>query len=210
MVLEAERTRLRHARAVVEVEKRRAAAAQRREREVAAERARRSAPCAQCGLPDAAGLCPPCSYARRTDLLVQEAVDLAVAVRADLDDVEQLAQLTARCEADTRTLIAEVCRRRGGDEVWVAYAAQEVAEQVRDERRTAALRRLAGSEEAVAEADAAYEAALRQRPRDLQAADAAADDACRRTAGYLLRSRLGQLQVVRARAAAGRAHHRAA
>jgi hypothetical protein len=209
-VLEAERTRLRHARAVVEVEERRAVAAQRREREVAAERARRSAPCAECGLPDAAGLCPPCSYARRTDLLVQEAVDLAVAVRADLDDAEQVARLTARCEADTRTLIAEVCRRRGGDEVWVAYAAQEVAEQVCDERRAAALRRLAGSGEAVAEADAAYEAALRQRPRAFQAAEAAADDACRRTAGYLLRSRLGQLQVVRARVAAGRAHQRAA
>jgi hypothetical protein len=209
-VLEAERTRLRHARAVVEVEERRAVAAQRREREVAAELARRSAPCAECGLQDAAGLCPPCAYARRTDLLVQEAVDLAVAVRADLDDVEQVARLTARCEADTRTLIAQVCRRRGGDEVWVAYAAQEVAQQVCDERRAAALRRLAGSEEAVAEADAAYEAALRQRPRAFQAAEAAADDACRRTAGYLLRSRLGQLQVVRARAAAGWAHQRAA
>jgi hypothetical protein len=209
-VLEAERTRLRHARAVVEVEARRAAAAQRREREAAAERARRAAPCAECGLPDAAGLCPPCSYARRTELLVQEAVDLAVAVRADLDDVEQVAQLTARCEADTRTLIAEACQRRSGDETWAAYAAQEVAEQVRDERRATALRRLAGSEEAVAEADAAYEAALRRRPRALQAAEAAAEDACRRTVGYLLRSRLGQLQVVRARAAAGRTHHRAA
>ncbi|MEV7129705.1 hypothetical protein [Streptomyces sp. NPDC093260] len=209
-VLEAERTRLRHARAVVEVARRRAAAAQRREREVAAERARRSAPCAECGLPDAAGLCPPCSYARRTNLLVQEAVDLAVAVRADLNDVQQVAQLTARCEADTRTLIAEVCRRRGGDEVLVAYAAQEVAERVRDERRAAALRRLAESEEAMAEADAVYEAALRRCPRAVRGAEAAADDACRRAAGYLLRSRLGQLQVVRARAAAGRAHHEAA
>ncbi|WP_239146367.1 hypothetical protein [Streptomyces sp. SID10815] len=209
-VLEAERTRLRHARAVVEVARRLAAATQRREREVAAEQARRSTPCAECGLPDAAGLCPPCSYSRRTDLLVQEAVDLAVAVRADLNDVQQVAQLTARCEADTRTLIAEVCRRRGGDEVLVAYAAQEVAERVRDERRAAALRRLAESEEAMAEADAAYEAALRRRPRAVRAAEAAADDACRRAAGYLLRSRLGQLQVVRARAAAGRAHHEAA
>ena len=201
---EAERTRLRHARAVAEVEGRRAAAAQRRERAVAAERARQAAPCAECGLPDAAGLCPPCSYVRRTNLLVQEAVDLAVVVRADLDDVEQVVQLTARCEADTRTLITEACRRRGGDEAWAAYAAQEVAEQVRDERRAAALRRLTGSEEAVAEADAVYKAELRQRPRALQAAEAAADDACRRTAGYLLRSRLGHLQVVRARVAAGR------
>jgi hypothetical protein len=220
--LEAERTRRRHARAVVEVEGRRAAAARRREREEEAERVRRSAPCSGCGLPDAAGLCPPCSYARRTDLLVQEAVELAVAVRADLlvqeavelavavradlDDAEQVAQLTARCEADTRTLIADVCRRRGGDEVWTAYAAQEVAELVRDERRVAAVRRLMASEDAVAEADAAYEAALRKRPRDHRAAQAAADDACRRTADYLLRSRLGQLTVLRARMAASRPH----
>ncbi|AWT46830.1 MULTISPECIES: hypothetical protein [Streptomyces] len=209
-VLEAQRIRLRHSLAAVEVEGRRAAAARRREREMAAKAARRAAPCAECGLPDAAGLYPPCSYARRTGLLVQEAVDLAVAVRADLDDVEQVAQLTAQCEADTRTLIAEVCRRRGGDEAWVSYAAQEIAERIRDERRAAALRRLASSEEAVAEADAAYEAALRQRPRALQAAEAAAEAACRRAAGFLLRSQLGQLRVVRARAAAGRAHRRAA
>ncbi|MDL5205298.1 hypothetical protein [Streptomyces sp. ALI-76-A] len=205
-VLEAERTRRRHARAVVEVEGRRAAAERRRAWEEKVERARRSAPCSGCGLPDAAGLCPLCSYARRTDLLVREAVDLAVAVRADLDDAEQVAQLTARCEADTRTLIADVCRRRGGDEVWAAYAAQEVAERVRDERRVAAERRLMASEDAVAEADAAYEAALRQRPHEHQGAQAAADAACRRTAGYLLRSRLGQLTVLRARVAAGRSH----
>ncbi|SOF02741.1 hypothetical protein SAMN05446589_9927 [Streptomyces sp. OV198] len=157
------------------------------------------------------GLRRPCrSYARRMDLLVQEAVDLAVVGRADLDDAEQVAQLTARCEADTRTLIAEVCQRRGGGEVWAAYTAQEVAKQVRDERRAAALRRLTGSGEAVAEADAVYEAALRQHPRALHAAEAAADDACRRTASYLLRSRLGQLKVVRARAAAGQPRRGAA
>ncbi len=202
---EAERTRLRHARAVAEVAARRAAMARRRQREEEAEQARRSAPCATCGLPEAAGLCPPCSYARHTDAVVREAVDLAVVVRADLDDPEQVARLTARCEADTRALITQVCRRRGGDEVWAAYAAQEIAEQVRDERRAAALRRLTASEDAVAEADAAYDAALRQRPRALQAAEAAADDAGRRAAGYLLRSRLGQLPAIRARAGAGRA-----
>ncbi len=205
-----EQARVRQVREVAEVSARRAAVERRREREAEAELARRSAPCSGCGLPDAAGLCPACSYVRRTDLLVQEAVDLAVVVRADLEDAEQVAQLAGRCEADTRTLIAEVSRRRGGDEVWAAYVAQEVAEQVRDGRRAAALRHLAGSGEAVAEADAVYEAALRQHPRAFHAAEAAADDACRRTAGYLLRSRLGQLQVARARAAAGRARRAAA
>jgi hypothetical protein len=77
---------------------------------------------------------------------------------------------------------------------------------VRDERRVAAVRRLMASEDAVAEADAAYEAALCQRPRDHRAAQAAADDACRRTAGYLLRSRHGQLTVLHMRAAVGRSH----
>ncbi|QDN64282.1 hypothetical protein [Streptomyces sp. S1D4-14] len=205
-----EQARIRQVREVAEVAARRAAVERRREREAEVEQARQSAPCSGCGLPDAAGLCPACSYARRMDLLVEEAVDLAVVVRADLDDAEQVAQLTARCEADTRTLIAEVCQRRGSDEAWAAYTAQEVAKQVRDERRAAALRRLTGSGEAVAEADAVYEAALRQHPRAVHAAEAAADDACRRTASYLLRSRLGQLKVVRTRAAAGRPRRGAA
>ncbi|MGW2520826.1 hypothetical protein ACWC09_28190 [Streptomyces sp. NPDC001617] len=206
-VLEAERVQLRQARAAAEVEGRRAAVARRHAAEAEAEAARWAAPCAECGLPGAAGLCPQCTFQRRTDNVVREAVDLAVSVQADLTDPDQVADLTARCEADTRALISEVCRRRGGDEAWMAYAAQEVAEQVRDERRVAALRRLTGSEEAVAEADAAYEAALRQRPRDRQAA---ADDAGRRTAGCLLRNRMGQLQLVRARAAAGQARRRSA
>ncbi|MET7689831.1 hypothetical protein ABZT06_17945 [Streptomyces sp. NPDC005483] len=49
---------------------------------------------------------------------MEEAVDLVVAARADLDDPQQVAELTARCEADTRALIAEACQRRGGDAAW--------------------------------------------------------------------------------------------
>ncbi|WP_405624909.1 hypothetical protein OG933_01610 [Streptomyces sp. NBC_00016] len=81
-----------------------------------------------------------------------------------------------------------------------------MAEQICGERRASALRRLMAGAEAGAEADAAYEAALRQHPRHPMAAEAAAESASRRTAGYLLRSRLGQLQVLRARVAAGRPH----
>jgi hypothetical protein len=127
-----------------------------------------------------------------------------VAARADLDDPQQISELTARCEADTRALIAEVCQRRGGDAAWAAYAAPEIAKQVRDERLAAAVRRLMASEDADTEADAAYEASLRQRPRDHGTAKAAADGARRRTADYLLRTRLGQLKVLLARLAAGR------
>jgi hypothetical protein len=203
-VVEAERAKVRHARATAAAQERQVAVARRRKREKEAEWARELAPCADCGLPEAAGLCPACSYARRTDVLVKEAVDLVVVARADLDDPHQVSELTTRCEADTRALISEACQRRGGDAAWAAYAAPEIAEQVRNERRMAAVRRLMASEDADTEADAAYEASLRQRPRDHGAAEAAADGARRRTADYLLRTRLGQLKVLRARLAAGR------
>ncbi|MFJ2819058.1 hypothetical protein [Streptomyces sp. NPDC087294] len=204
-VAEETRARLRHARVVAEVGARRAAVERRREREAAAEEALREAPCPGCGVPEAAGLCcPSCSYARRTDQLVGQAVDLAVVVRADLDDPGQVAELTARCEAETRALVAEVCERRGGDAAWRAYAAQDVARQVRDQRELAARKRLMASEDAEDEADAAYGAALRRSPRDHRGAEVQAEEARRRTADHLLRSRLGTLHVVRARAAAGR------
>ncbi|MFC4467744.1 hypothetical protein ACFPH6_24980, partial [Streptomyces xiangluensis] len=69
----------------------------------------------------------------------------------------------------------------------------------------AALRLLLGSEEAVAEADAAYEACLRRRGRGAEAAAAqAADAAGRRTAELLLRQRLGELHAARQRGAMAR------
>ncbi|MET9460839.1 hypothetical protein ABZY05_38135 [Streptomyces canus] len=140
---------------------------------------------------------------------MREAVDLAVVVRADLDDPEQVAALTERCEVDTRALIADVSQR-GANGALKAYRAREVAERIRDERRASALRRLEKSEEAETEADAVHDAFLRcRRPRSGQAAQAAADQACERTARYLLESKLGQLRVLRARVASGRAPRRA-
>ncbi|TGZ12398.1 hypothetical protein DV517_74930 [Streptomyces sp. S816] len=209
--LEAGRTEARHARAVIEVAQRRAAADRRRLAEASAELARRSAPCAECGLPEAAGLCPQCTYRQRTDLLVREAVDLAVAVRADLDDVESVAALSERCEADTRRLLAELCRRTGQPVVTDSvFTARQAAERIRDERRASAYRRLLASEEAETEAGAVYDSVLRQRPRGHQAAERAAEEARHRTAEYLLRQKLGQLRVLRARATAGRGPRRTA
>jgi hypothetical protein len=107
-------------------------------------------------------------------VLVEGAADLVVAAQAGLDDPQQVSELTARCEADTRTLIAEACRRRvrrccvGG-----VRRPRSIAEQVRGERLAAAVRRLMASEDADAEADAAYETSLRQRPRDHRTAEAA-------------------------------------
>lgn len=203
--LNADRACARRARIVVEVEARQAAAVRRREAEQAAEAERRSAACTQCGLPGAAGLCPQCTYRRRADALMTEAVDLVVAVRADLDDAAQGTELTERCAADTRALLTRACQRAGGsDEALMAFTAPQVAAQLLDERRVSAVRRLLVSEEAEAEAEAVYEAFLRRRPGGHRAAEAAAEEARRRTAEYLLRHKLGQLQVVRARVAAGR------
>jgi hypothetical protein len=202
MWLEAAQAERRRERAKAEVSRRRAVAEARRRELRAAELERQSAPCVECGLPDSAGLCPPCTYRRRTDELVREAVDLVVAVRADLNDPDQVAVLTARCEADTRALIAKMCRSTGHEGVLGAFTAQEVAERIRDERRASAHRRLLASEEAEAEADAVYDTVLRNS-RSAQAAEAAADDARLRTAEYLLRQKIGQMQAAQDRATAG-------
>lgn len=201
-----QRAQIRRARAEREVEQRQQAIARRRALEKDAELARRQAPCADCGLPESAGMCPVCSYRRRTEELVREAVDLAVAVRADLLDAATVDELTQQCEADTRRLLTLACERACGpdaDLAWAAFTAPQVAQQIRDERRAASLRRLLGSQEAVAEADATYEACLRRQGRGAEAAaDEAADAAGRRTAELLLRQRLGELHAARQRAAA--------
>lgn len=206
--LETDRARARHARAAVEVERRRAAVAERRQREQEAEQARLSAPCADCGLADAAGLCPRCSWTRRTEVLVAEAVDLAVVARSvELDDPEEVAGLSEACGARVRELVTEGCRRQVGDdvdEVIAAFTSVQVAERVRDEEQADALRRLAAGPEAEAEAAAVLAAELRRSPRQLEAARAAGEAARHRAAEYLLRHRLGQLRVLRARAEAGR------
>ncbi|WP_217240110.1 hypothetical protein [Streptomyces sp. AC555_RSS877] len=203
---EAEQAGARHAQAVAEVEMRRVAAARRRAAEEAAALERLSAACVECGLLGAAGLCPECTYRRRMDVLVQDAVDLAVAVRADLDDSAQIAALSERCEADTRALVDDVCRRQAAaDQSLMAFIAREVAERIRDERRASAHQGLLRSEEAEAEAEAVYDTVLRRRPRCHQAAEEAADEARRRTAHYMLEHKLGQLRAQRARMQAGRA-----
>ncbi|MFF0794828.1 hypothetical protein [Streptomyces spiralis] len=205
-VLEEQQAQSRRVRTVREVEQRQQAIARRRVLEEEAELARWQAPCADCGLPESAGLCPTCSHRRRTEKLVGEAVDLAVSVRADLSDASAVAELTQQCEADTHALLAVACERACGadaDPAWVAFTEPQVAERIRNERRSAALRLLLQSKEAVAEADAAYQAGLRRGGRGAEeAAEQVAEEAGRRAAEFLLRRRLGELHSVRQRAAA--------
>ncbi|MFG3517590.1 hypothetical protein [Streptomyces bobili] len=208
-VLEEARAQSRRARVAREVEQRQEAVARRRALQEDAKLACQQAPCADCGLPECAGLCPGCSSRRRTETLVREAVDLAVAVRADLSDAAAVVELTQQCETDTRALLASACERACGAEAdpsWVAFTAPDVARRIRDERRDAALRRLLRSSEAVAESDAVYEAGLRHGGRGAEmAAEQAAEAAGRRTADLLLRQRLGELHAARMRSAAAMA-----
>ncbi|GGS09363.1 MULTISPECIES: hypothetical protein [Streptomyces] len=207
---EAARAEARRAREAVAVQARRAGAARRRAQQEAAAQARRSAPCAECGLPDAAGLCPQCTHRQRIQTLLHQAVDLAVAVRADLDDPDNVAQLTEQCAADTKALLAKASRHNDSQPELRSLTEREVADRILAERRTSALRRLLRSEEADAEAETVYEMVLRRHPTAHRAAEEAAEQARHRTAQYLLQQRLGQLRVLRIRAAAGRLPQRTA
>ncbi|MCE0446786.1 hypothetical protein LT493_26000 [Streptomyces tricolor] len=207
---EAARTEARHAREAIAVQARQTVAARRRAQQEAAAQARRSAPCAECGLPDAAGLCPQCTHRQRIQDLLREAVDLAVAVRADLDDPDDTTRLTERCAADTQALLTKASQHSDSRPELQPLTEREAADRILAERRTSALKRLLRSEEADAEAEAVYEMVLRRHPTAHQAAQEAAEQARCRTAQYLLQQRLGQLRVLRIRAAAGRLPKRTA
>ncbi|EST17907.1 hypothetical protein M878_46135 (plasmid) [Streptomyces roseochromogenus subsp. oscitans DS 12.976] len=195
----------------------RAAARERAEREQqeaeAAWLARGMLPCEDCGLPESAGLCPQCTsrrrtkeLARHTETLIREAVELAVAARADLTDPDAVRAMIEQCERDTRTLLAAACERaccQDEDPDAVAHTAPQVARRIRDERREAALRRLARSEDAEAEAQRAFQSEqgrrwYRHNPTSAGAvapATKAAYTARERAAEYLLTSRLEQLRA---------------
>jgi hypothetical protein len=132
--------------------------------------------------PGCGGLCPKCSYRRRTEILMQEAVDLAVVVPAGLSDGAAIAELTRRCETDTPAMLALACERDCGPDAGPSWGAF--------------------TEPAVAHADAVYEACLRRRGRGAEeTAEQAADAASRRTAELVLRQRLGALHAAHERAA---------
>lgn len=109
--------------------------------DLAAERAEQaSRPCTECGVDDADGLCLGCTSARHVAAAVEGAVDVAVAMRADLNGPEAVPELAARIMADTL-----VCVDAAGDAVdtddpavreWTRYSA---ARTLRTERTRKAL-----------------------------------------------------------------------
>ncbi|MFF8786851.1 hypothetical protein [Streptomyces sp. NPDC015125] len=177
-----------------------------RQREELAEeaRARAAAACVDCGVPEAAGRCPECATRRRVEDLVREAVDLTVAVRAELDDAAVVAEFTHQVEVDTWALISVQCARwEQSPAVVLAFAESEVAQRIVDGRRSSALRRLACSEAVEDEADRVYELTMLRRHRyptpqmAVDAAERAAEKAREAAARELLQGLLGRLAQAR-------------
>jgi hypothetical protein len=182
------------------------AAVEEQEAQIAAEKAEAAArPCSECGVPEAAGLCPTCTFRRTTAKLVAEAVDVAVAMRADLDDPQAVATLTMQVAHDTwafvqRAAVAEAC----DEPVSRAFAEQELAKRVLGQRRERAVERLRESPPAEMEAAHVTRMALRgmfPTEKNLQRAKTAAAKARARVAQELLGEFLGDLYQARVVAA---------
>ncbi|WP_255345678.1 hypothetical protein [Streptomyces chartreusis] len=172
---------------------------------IASANAERAAmPCADCGVPEAAGLCMTCTLRRETGALVAKAVDIAVALRADVDDLHGLATLTDQVLRETWAFVLKTdVPEEGGGATAQAFAQRELAKRVLEQRLQRALDRLGESE--LAEAEAAHVKRMELRGRflaekNIKRAAEAADRARNQVAETLLGEFLGDLY--RARAAA--------
>ncbi|MFK4103180.1 hypothetical protein ACI2L1_24470 [Streptomyces sp. NPDC019531] len=181
------------------------AAVEERKAQLAEEKARRAArPCEDCGRAEAAGLCPVCSLHRSTKALVDQAVDIAVAVRADVDNPQAVATLTAQITEDTWAFIRGAGAADDADDpVCRAFAEKDLAQKVLEQRRQRALERLRESGPAEMEAAHIRRTTLHgmfPTQKNRERAEKAAGKARERVAQDLLREFLGDL--ARARAAA--------
>ncbi|WP_326813226.1 hypothetical protein [Streptomyces scopuliridis] len=181
------------------------AAIEEQKAQLAEEEVRRAArPCEDCGRAEAAGLCPVCSLRRSTKALVDQAVDVAVAVRADVDDPQAVAMLTAQVGEDTWAFVRGAVASDGADDpVCRAFAEKDLATKVLEQRRQRALERLRESGPAGMEAAHVRRMTLHgmfPTDKNRERAEKAAAKARERVAQDLLREFLGDL--ARARAAA--------
>ncbi|MFD5065237.1 hypothetical protein [Streptomyces sp. NPDC058394] len=186
--------------ALLEHAERQEAVARQREELAAAEDERAAAACEECGIPEAAGLCLVCTSDRRTENLLRQAVDMTVAVRADLDDLVASEAFVERVAADTRRMLDGAVELSGNTPAAVlAFTRATLAEQILDGRRTSALEHLAAGEEAETEAERAFEAGMRRQHRyatpslALRAAEEATEKAREAAARTVLRDRLARL-----------------
>ncbi|MEU9858641.1 hypothetical protein [Streptomyces sp. NPDC047974] len=207
---QAQAEQVRRAAARAEAEARAAAERERADSEAAA---RRVLPCEECGRANADGRCDACRYRRAAQELLAEAESLSAAAvdpadsegtrRAVGDTREILGVLMG--EARQRFLTAHVPSGTPGEQDTVrdviAYAELEVLKEIVPQIRQSALRALAASQQATAEADRVY-ATERARRWDwpdaseadvIAAARQSAQQARARTAEHLLAVRLDQL-----------------
>ncbi|MBC7271498.1 MAG: hypothetical protein H5T76_22785 [Streptomyces sp.] len=181
------------------------AAVEEQKAQLALAKAERAAqPCADCGVSGAAGLCMTCTLRRETVAVVEKAVDVAVALRADVDDQQALDALTEQVTQDTWAFVRKAAVPGGCDDPTSrAYAEREVAKRVLETRRGRALERLRESKPAEAEAAHVLRMAMRgmfPTEKNLKRAKKAAAKARARVAEELLGEFLCDLY--RARAAA--------
>ncbi|TGA99686.1 hypothetical protein E2651_29395 [Streptomyces sp. MZ04] len=163
-------------------------------------------PCGMCGRPDTAGECSACRSQQLAANSVRAAVDLVVALRADLTDMSAVEELTRTVETDTWKVVRQ-------HQVPVGDGAADVlrhfADQVLAERRARALARLAQSAPAIEEGQLVYKLTLnRPTPRRacrkdlLAAAEHEAERARQKVARELLDDFLADLAEARARGCA--------
>ncbi|MET7606273.1 hypothetical protein ABZS96_27920 [Streptomyces avermitilis] len=197
VALRAARDAVRRERAVVERARREVVWAQQREDlEVAkAELAARA--CEECGAPEAAGLCPVCSYNRTVRATVEEAAQVAVAVNGPVKDLgvvaDRLAAYRVRLEGEVDRATDRL-RREGMPEAAMAWEARNLAEELLRAERARAVDALLNSAEAQAEAERVFAIERARRSGELQA-HAASEKARQRCAEFLLAQRLGQIRA---------------
>ncbi|MFD8727755.1 hypothetical protein [Streptomyces sp. NPDC059611] len=121
--------------------------------------ARAAAPCRQCGTPDAHGCCPVCALGDSTRRLVSQAVDLVLALKADLGDAEAFGDLEAQVERDSWKVVQDVGAKAAGAPELRAWAEYDRARQLLEQRRGRALQSLRFSAVADEEADRVQEMA---------------------------------------------------
>ncbi|MFD9541376.1 hypothetical protein [Streptomyces sp. NPDC060022] len=182
------------------------AAAERRARYEAAEAARQARPCVVCGRGGAGGLCGVCRNAQAVERAITEAVDTAVAAWASSDDPAGQREVSTRVETKMRIEVERATaagRAQGAVDETASVMGRLTAEQAAAEYRKSALKLFAHASEAEKEAQAAFSAEMRRRhlhacDEDARAAaEQAASTACRRTAEYLLTTRVSALRAQR-------------
>ncbi|MFE4517389.1 hypothetical protein ACFRMQ_24705 [Kitasatospora sp. NPDC056783] len=188
---------VRRERATVERARREEAWARQREEQAVARAELAARSCAECGVPEAGGLCLICSETRTARQALDSAAEFAAVAAALPDTPATAAGRLDKCRAwlEAETEQAEQrWRGQGLPEAAVVWQLRELAEQLAARERALALEGLLDGPQARAEVErvAGIE---RTRHRSEPEVRAAADDAARRCAQALLEQRLDRVRA---------------